>query len=235
MMYEIVKKGDKTIIRRARTKHNRLSQQVVNWIIVIGIWAGVFVCAAMQILRMVNHYDRQQAPNTSVVEMEEQQPIPAQTAVIYRTALIKEADKSEGISLNVPTSPESNTGFKAWMDFRTITSRSSKQWELQQDAVTDPQTGIRMYDGRYMVALGTYYAQSAGERFHIVLDSGIEFDAITGDIKSDKHTDELHQHRNGSIVEFIVDKKALPKMAKRMGDVSYAGFEGRVAEIIRES
>lgn len=77
------------------------------------------------------------------------------------------------IYLDVPMDYVSNSGFKAYMDYRTITSPSSKQYALQQKATTDPETGIRMYDGCYMVALGTYYAQQAGERFHITLTSGV--------------------------------------------------------------
>lgn len=133
--------------------------------------------------------------------------------------------------LDVPTNYTSNSGFKTYMDYRTLTSRSSTQYALQQDATTDLDTGIRMYDGFYMIALGTYYAQSAGERFHITLTSGVEFDAITGDIKADVHTDELHQHCNGNIVEFIVDTNVISNKCRTMGDMSYAGFDGQILSI----
>lgn len=135
------------------------------------------------------------------------------------------------ISLDVPTDYEANTGFKAYMDYRTITSKRSLQYALQQDAYTDPDTGIRMYDGCYMVALGTFYAQQAGERFRITLEDGIVFNAITGDIKADVHTDANHQHRNGNIVEFVVDTRVISRTCKRMGDMSYAGFQGQIKYI----
>ncbi len=135
-----------------------------------------------------------------------------------------------GRELVVPTSRQANSGFKSFMDYRVLQNRRSGQYILQQDAATDEQ-GFRIYDGCYMVALGTYYAKGVGERFRITLDSGESFLAITGDIKSDAHTDALHQHRNGNIVEFIVDSSRIPAQCRRMGDMSYAGFSGRIKSI----
>ena len=132
--------------------------------------------------------------------------------------------------LAVPTSYNANTGFKSYMDYRALTNRSSRQYALQQEAYTNEQ-GFRIYDGYYMIALGTYYAKSVGERFRITLDSGQSFLAITGDIKSDAHTDSLHQHRGGNIVEFIVDQRLIPSTCRRMGDMSYAGLQGRIQSI----
>ena len=82
-----------------------------------------------------------------------------------------------------------------------------------------------------MIALGTYYAQQAGERFHITLTSGMEFDAMTSDIKADANMDPLHQHDNGNIVEFIVDTRVISQACRVMGDMSWAGFEGRIQSI----
>lgn len=137
-----------------------------------------------------------------------------------------------GESLDVPMDNEANNGFKSYMDYRTITSPTSKQYAMQQDAWTD-ELGLRRYGDYYMVALGTFYAEGCGETFRITLDSGFTFDAITGDIKDDKHTDEKHQHRNGVIVEFIVDSKEISKTCRVMGDMSYAGFSGHIESIQR--
>lgn len=137
-----------------------------------------------------------------------------------------------GESLDVPPDEKANNGFKSYMDYRTITSPSSKQYEMQQEAWTD-ELGLRRYGDYYMVALGTFYAQGCGETFRITLDSGFSFDVITGDIKDDKHTDEKHQHRNGVIVEFIVDSKAISSTCRVMGDMSHAGFSGRIESIQR--
>lgn len=140
------------------------------------------------------------------------------------------ASREAAGGLAVPTSRQANSGFKSFMDYRVLQNRRSGQYILQQDAATDEQ-GFRVYDGCYMVALGTYYAKGVGERFRITLDSGVSFLAITGDIKSDAHTDPLHQHRGGNIVEFIVDTKKIPAKCKRMGDMSYAGLQGRIQSI----
>jgi len=128
--------------------------------------------------------------------------------------------------------PIADTGFKSYMDYRCITSPSSKQWSLQQDAWTD-ELGFRRYGDYYMVAMGTYYASECGKVFHIVLEDGGEFDAIIGDIKSNMHTDALHQHHNGNVVEFIVDSDCIPHICAIMGDMSYADatFQGKIKSI----
>jgi hypothetical protein len=122
--------------------------------------------------------------------------------------------------------------FKTYMDYRTITNRTSMQWALQQDAYTDEQ-GFRRYDGKYMIALGTYYSPSVGKEFRITLDSGVVVDAIVGDVKQDIHTDETNRFIpfNGNIVEFIVDVQAMDALPKKLGDVSVLGLDGSVIKI----
>ncbi len=161
-------------------------------------------------------------PDTPVETAEKSTPPPAEAAD-------KPAEPT-GVFLEVPSAYSANTGFKSFMDYRAITNRRSRQYALQQQAHTDEQ-GFRVYDGYYMVALGTFYAQSVGERFRITLEGGQSFLAITGDIKSNAHTDSRHQHRGGNIIEFIVDRRAISGMCLRMGDMSYAGFSGRIASI----
>lgn len=129
--------------------------------------------------------------------------------------------------------PAASTGFKAYMDYHTITNKRSMQYQLQQDAYTDG-LGFRRYGDYYMVALGTYYADSCGKTFDITFESGTTIQAITGDIKADQHTDAKNQHRNGNVVEFIVDTDAMPSLARRIGDISYAdpAFEGNIVSIV---
>lgn len=138
----------------------------------------------------------------------------------------------EIITLDVPT--EIKTSQKTYMDYRTITSASSKQYRLQQGAWTD-EYGFRRYGEYYMVALGTFYTgDSCGKVFRITLDTGASFVAITGDIKANAHTDAMNQHRNGNVVEFIIDKNAIPDMCRKMGDMSYANdsmFAGNIQSI----
>lgn len=119
--------------------------------------------------------------------------------------------------------PDVENDFKAFMDYRTLTSETSKQYSMQYDgnAITNDE-GFRVYNGAYMVAVGTYYASECGVRLRVTLDTGKQFNCIVGDIKSDLHTDELHQHRNGNVIEFIVDQDKIPDICKKMGDMSYA-------------
>lgn len=129
--------------------------------------------------------------------------------------------------------PDAGTDFKALMDYRSIKDKASRQWQLQQGAWTDEQ-GFRRYGDYYMIALGTYYAEECGRLFRISFEDGGVIDAVVGDIKADADTDALHQHRNGNVVEFIVDTTAISRDCLVMGDMSWAGelFRGRVASIV---
>lgn len=127
--------------------------------------------------------------------------------------------------------PEEESGAKRFMDYRAITDRTTSQWALQQDATTD-EYGFRRYGGAYMVAMGTYYAKTCGDVFEIVLDSGFVFTALVSDIKRDCDTDERNQHREGNVVEFIVDKNSIPRDAALMGDMSFGTpMQGKIVAI----
>ena len=134
------------------------------------------------------------------------------------------------------TVPHIDTSFKAYMDYRMITDERSIQYRLQQDAQTD-ENGLRIYRGRYMVALGTYYG-SVGDELTVTLDTGKSFDVIIGDTKADSDTDRTNRYYpmsdgSGNVVEFIVDVDALSDEARRMGDISYVdGFGGNVVQVI---
>ena len=132
--------------------------------------------------------------------------------------------------------PSGITGrFKSYMDYRAITNKSSTQWKMQQDAITDDE-GFRKYDGKYMVAVGSYYADRCGKLLKVTLDSGIVIHAIVGDLKQDRHTDSTNRYvtTNGNILEFIVDTKKLCPTSKKMGDVSYSGLQGSIIKIEEE-
>lgn len=130
------------------------------------------------------------------------------------------------------TLPKNITGeFKAYMDYRCITDRSSDQWKMQQKAITY-KNGIRMYDGKFMVALGTYFTDRCGKSFRITLDSGISFDVIVGDIKDNRHTDKTHSYTlGGNVIEFIVDTRKISRESRIRGDMSFSGFYGEIVSI----
>jgi hypothetical protein len=146
-------------------------------------------------------------------------------------AISEFSDESENYI--VMALPDGISGkFKTYMDYRTITNRSSKQWQLQQSAVTDAD-GFRKLNGRYMVALGTYYSSSPGDFFDIELRGGQILPCVIGDIKDNRHTDPSNRYveRLGNIVEFIIDKNVMDRAVLRSGDVSNAGLEGGIASI----
>ena len=111
--------------------------------------------------------------------------------------------------------------FKSWMPYTAITSVDSKQYELQQIAYTGDY-GIRMIDGRYCVALGSYFGADIGQYFDIVLENGVIIPCVMSDLKADIHTDSSNivTVANGCMSEFIVDYYALDKNAKKDGDMS---------------
>ena len=131
------------------------------------------------------------------------------------------------------TVPDIDSDFKSYMDYRCITNTESAQYELQQECYTD-ENGLRVYDGYYVVALGTYYSSTIGDKFKITLDSGEELYCVVGDVKADCDTDKTNRYVpiNGNIIEFIVDTRKLPKDVRFMGTVSALDdFEGSVESI----
>ena len=61
------------------------------------------------------------------------------------------------------------------------------------------------------------------------------FPAIVSDTKQDRHTTDTIHGKDGSILEFIVDDRALNHKAKTSGSIGVIpGFEGCVVEIRRE-
>lgn len=116
-----------------------------------------------------------------------------------------------------------NSGFKSFMDYRTITNTESKQYRLQQHYAYTGEYGIRMADGRYIVAIGTYFTPNVGQYFDIILENDTVIPCILGDQKADADTDSdnIITKHNGCMSEFIVDSDALNKDVKFYGDMSY--------------
>lgn len=114
------------------------------------------------------------------------------------------------------------SGFKSYMPYTAITSKSSPQYKLQQIAYTG-NYGIRMFDNRYCVAIGTGFNADVGTYFDLILANGTVIPCIVADIKSDKHTDSNHMvtKASGCLSEFITNSKNLNHKVKQMGDISY--------------
>ena len=126
------------------------------------------------------------------------------------------------------------SGFKSYMPYTAITSKSSPQYKLQQIAYTGTY-GIRQYDNRYCVAIGTAFNADVGTYFDLILANGTVIPCIVADIKADKHTDlnNMVTKESGCLTEFVVDSGSLNKMAKKMGDISYCSdkWNSRVEKV----
>ena len=66
-----------------------------------------------------------------------------------------------------------NCHFKSFMDYRTITDKTSKQFDMQNnEAYTDVNTGLRMVNDRYCIAVGSFYTKTIGKKIDVVLENG---------------------------------------------------------------
>lgn len=131
--------------------------------------------------------------------------------------------------------PSVDTSFKTYTDYRCITDKTSKQYEIRKQCYTD-ENGMRrlVANNDYIIALGTYYTNEVGVRFRITLDTGIKFYATVGDIKDDADTDNSNRYipQNGNLVEFHIDANMVPEMVAILGNISYfEQFKGQVIKI----
>ena len=122
------------------------------------------------------------------------------------------------------------------MPYTSITSKASKQLQLQQQAYTD-ENGLRCIDGRPMVAVGTGWNLSVGDIALITCDNGNSFEVIIGDIKAnvDTNSDNKTTSANNCRCEFIVDMGELNSTVKISGNVAvlkqYSGYVTNVQKI----
>ena len=122
------------------------------------------------------------------------------------------------------------------MDYRTITDKTSKQFDMQDnEAYTDVNTGLRMVNDRYCIAVGSFYTKTIGKKIDVVLENGTIIPCIFAEAKSDEHTDKLthRQNPNGSVIEFIVDTPLLDNRVIHTGNIESVDdyFKGEIIEI----
>ena len=117
-------------------------------------------------------------------------------------------------------------GFKSWMSYKAITSRSSKQYKLQVIASTG-YAGIRTVNNRYCVAIGTAFDASIGTYIDLILEDGFVIPCIVADIKSPKHTDANNvftitgkTKKTICCTEFVIDPEKLNVNAMESGNIS---------------
>ena len=125
---------------------------------------------------------------------------------------------------------------KTYAIYTAVTARSSPQYKLlhSDKCYTDEKTGIRMVDGCYCVALGSYYGTKIGTKYKITFSNGNAIDVILCDQKADRHTDSKHQYavNNSDIVEFYVERSKMPAKIRNRGNYGILEeFSGSVISI----
>ena len=172
----------------------------------------------------------------NVIQLESEVQTGNETLVEYEVKLKKyetEAKKQQAVA----TVPSVGWGQKkTFMSFKAITNTRSKQYQLQQQAVTDPNTGIRMIDGDYCVAIGSGWGCAVGDRILVTLEGGKTFNAIVADAKANAHTnsDNKTTTHDGSVIEFVVDIPSLPKAVRTSGSLgTLEMFSGGVVSITK--
>lgn len=142
----------------------------------------------------------------------------------------KKKEEKKFIDMFIPK----HSSFKSYMPYTAITSKSSKQYKLQQKAYSD-KNGLRKYDKYYLVAMGQYYGK-VGDKFKVTLSSGQVFYAMIGDTKQYRHTGKgngMVGADNKDMFEFIVDYRNLNKEIRRSGSVNTV-LKGKVVRLQKE-
>ncbi len=96
---------------------------------------------------------------------------------------------------------------KTYMDYRAITSKTSKQYRyIQANMTIDEATGFLVdSEGFIGVALGSYYGE-IGTRYYITLASGVVLPVVKVDEKADGDTvGGCYNSSDGSVIEFVID------------------------------
>lgn len=164
------------------------------------------------------------------------------TLLIFGAAISANAMTAEYIDLGVPT--DVDTSFKTYMDWRTITDRTSAQYKCIQKWAWRDENGFMRANGEkdlgieedyYLVALGSYYGSEIGTKYRITTDTGQVFYGMLADQKADIHTNSTNQYAaNNDVVEFLVDTRYLHKGVKVMGSANvHEPLNGQVAKIER--
>lgn len=125
---------------------------------------------------------------------------------------------------------------KTYAYYTAVTLRSSPQYKLLRSSkcYTDEETGIRMVDGCYCVALGSYYGTKIGTKYRVTFSTGTKIDVILCDQKADRHTDSRHQYavNNSDILEFYVEGSKMPRAIRNRGNYGILEkFSGSVVKI----
>ena len=116
-------------------------------------------------------------------------------------------------------------------DEAMVTKHKADVVKLQSLCQTN-EVGLRVYDGRFTIAVGTYFNTAIGQYFDLVLENGTVIPCIMGDLKADIHTDSrgLFTEASGCMTEFIVDRTYLPN--KNSATYCYEEWNSKVVNVI---
>lgn len=171
----------------------------------------------------------------NVVQLESEVETGNESLIEYEKKLkAYETEKKKQQVVQVSTS--NNGSMKSYMSYRAITNTRSKQYQLQQQAVTDPNTGVRTINGDYCIAIGSGWGYGIGTKVLVTLQGGKTFNAIVADAKADAHTqsDNKTTSYDGSVVEFIVEVSSLPKAVRISGNLGVLEiFNGGIISITK--
>ncbi len=147
-------------------------------------------------------------------------------------------ETEERKEMELPTIP---TNVKLFTDYRAYNLWYTPHYRLQQAAYTD-ELGFRRFNDDYVVALGSYYSTSIGDRFEVTLDTGEVFTVIFGDGKWDTDCDSKHMYTPcidyngelaGNLLEFIIDEQVLDEEIYEYGSIElFDKFKGSVVKMI---
>ena len=111
---------------------------------------------------------------------------------------------------------------KSYMDYRTITDTTSKQYKLQHSKGYTDKNGLRKVNGRFCIAVGSAYTRSIGKKIDVILKNGNKLKCILSDQKKNVDTNSSHTiGADGGAVEFLVDTLSLNSTVRKTGDVGY--------------
>lgn len=152
-----------------------------------------------------------------------------------------QGDEDTGIKL-----PVGMTNTLRFMDYRTITDKTTLQYQFQQECETGVTTGIRIYtsplgDAYYCAALAKGYGQTIGDGYHVTLENGEDFNIVLAECKGNDagyfgHDDKNYDGQKCiNIIEFVVDESKIPYEAKDKGTFtaldSFGGLYGNGGNI----
>lgn len=186
------------------------------YMVVFGFLLGS-ECKEQENMASIKEIQRLREELACVLEEKEQMEIEFQEKL---RELLEEKEKEEEVVVEEKEEVKGCGDFKSYMDFRAITNRESKSYNIVTNGWTD-EDGLRRFGECYCVALGSYYGE-VGDVFLVTMTDGKKFKVVKADEKSDRHTDPEHKYTlsNGCMLEFVVETDKLDKKIKSSGNIN---------------